>query len=160
VPAALACRFFYSLQTPFDLMKEEAGVWVKVRMQRAKATEPSQLLKDKEDPRGREIVDELKPQSQDIVFQKRRPDAFVGTDFDLVLKSRGIGTILVGGVATEGGVEGTARTARNLGYEVVVLRDCVGSRSRDLHDLAVKLMEQTHFNVVTGKEIADIWDKK
>jgi nicotinamidase-related amidase len=107
-------------------MKEEAGVWVKVRMQRAKATEPSQLLKDKEDPRGREIVDELKPQSQDIVFQKRRPDAFVGTDFDLVLKSRGIGTILVGGVATEGGVEGTARTARNLGYEVVVLRDCVG----------------------------------
>jgi nicotinamidase-related amidase len=124
VPAALACRFFYSLQTPFDLMKEEAGVWVKVRMQRSKATEPSQLLKD-----GREIVDELKPQSQDIVFQKRRPDAFVGTDFDLVLKSRGIGTILVGGVATEGGVEGTARTARNLGYEVVVLRDCVGSRS-------------------------------
>ena len=100
------------------------------------------------------------PARQDIVFQKRRPDASGATDFDLVLKSRGIGTILVGGVATEGGFEGTARTARNLGYDVVVLRDCVGSRSRDLHKLAVKLMEQTHFNVVTGKEIADVWDKK
>jgi nicotinamidase-related amidase len=74
--------------------------------------------------------------------------------------SRNIPARQVGGVATEGGIEATARTARNLGYEVVVLRDCVGSRSRDLHDLAVKLMEQTHFNVVTGKEIADIWDNK
>jgi nicotinamidase-related amidase len=151
---------FYSVQTAFDLLKEEAPVWVRVRMKRAKASDPAELLKEKEDPKGREIVDELKPEAQDIVFQKRRPDGFVGTDFDLALRSNSIRTILIGGVATEGGVEGTARTARNLGYDIVVLKDCVGSRSRELHDLALRLMEQTHFDIATAGEIAAIWQSK
>jgi nicotinamidase-related amidase len=102
-------------------------------------------------------VAELKPEPSDIVFHKRRPDAFIGTDFDMVLRSRGIGTIVIGGVATEGGVEGTARTARNLGYEVVVVRDGVGSRSRELHELAVKLMERTHFELADSAEVAALW---
>ncbi|HEX9262803.1 MAG TPA: cysteine hydrolase [Candidatus Binatia bacterium] len=151
---------FYSVQTAFDLLKEEAGVWVRVRMKRAKTTDPSQLLKEKDDPHDREIVEELKPQAKDIVFQKRRPDGFVGTDFDLMLRSNGVRTILIGGVATEGGVEGTARTARNLGYDIVILKDCVGSRNRELHELALKLMEQTHFDVATAGEVAEIWQRK
>jgi nicotinamidase-related amidase len=151
---------FYSVQTAFDLVKEEAAVWVRVRMKRAKAGDPSQLLNEKEHPRGQEIVEEIKPQPQDIVFRKRRPDGFVGTDFDLVLRSKGVKTILIGGVATEGGVEGTARSARNLGYDVVILKDCVGSRSRELHELALKLMEQTHFDIAAASDIADIWRGK
>ena len=157
VARAARVPVFYSVQTAFDLLKEEAGVWVRVRMKRAKAADPNALLKEKEDPQGRQIVDELKPQAQDIVFQKRRPDGFVGTDFDLMLRSNGIRTILIGGVATEGGVEGTARSARNLGYDIVVLKDCVGSRSRELHELALKLMEQTHFDIATAAEIAALW---
>src|SRR5688500_4846630 len=62
---------FYSVQAAFDLRKEEALVWVRVRMKRAKTSDPAELLKEKEDPKGREIVDELKPQAQDIVFQKQ-----------------------------------------------------------------------------------------
>jgi nicotinamidase-related amidase len=155
----VGARVFYSVQTGFDLAKEEAGVWVRIRMKRAKASDPNQLLSEKEDPHGREIIAELKPQAEDIVFQKRRPDAFVGTDFDLMLRSNGIKTILIGGVATEGGVEGTARSARNLGYDVVIVKDCVGSRSRELHDLALKLMEQTFFDVATAAEISAIWQQ-
>ena len=151
---------FYSVQTAFDLLKEEAGVWVRIRMKRAKATDPSQLLNEKEDPKGREIVKELQPQPQDVVFHKRRPDGFVGTDFDLVLRSKGIKTIVIGGVATEGGVEGTARSARNLGYDTVILKDGVGSRSRELHDMALKLMKQTHFDIATENKIAAIWGRK
>jgi nicotinamidase-related amidase len=153
-------RVFYSVQTGFDLAKEEAGVWVRIRMKRAKTSDPNQLLKEKEDPHDREIIAELKPQPQDIVFNKRRPDGFVGTDFDLTLRSNGIKTILIGGVATEGGVEGTARSARNLGYDVVVLKDCVGSRNRELHELALKLMEQTFFDVATAADISAIWRQR
>ena len=150
---------FYSVQTPFDVAKEEAAVWVRIRMKRAKASDPNQLLQEKDDPHSREIVAELKPQPQDIAFQKRRPDAFVGTDFDLMLRSRGVGTLLIGGVATEGGVEGTARTARNLGYDVVILKDCVGSRSREQHEMALKLMEAAFFEISTASEIAGIWGR-
>ena len=153
-------RVFYSVQIGFDPAKEEAGVWVRVRMKRAKATDPAQLLKQKEDPKGTEIVGDLMPQRQDIVFHKRRPDGFVGTDFDLLLRNNGIETIVIGGVATEGGVEGTARSARNLGYDVVILKDCVGSRNRDAHDMALKLMEQAHFDIATASEIAEIWRQK
>ena len=156
----VGARVFYSVQTGFDVAKEEAGVWVRIRMKRAKATDPNQLLKDKEDPHDREIIAELKPQPQDIVFQKRRPDGFVGTDLDLMLRSNGIKTIIIGGVATEGGVEGTARSARNLGYDVVILKDGVGSRNRELHDMALKLMEQTFFEVTTTSEIMEIWKGK
>jgi nicotinamidase-related amidase len=148
---------FYSVQTAFDLLKEESAVWVRVRMKRGKAADPSQLLKEKEDPKGREIVADLQPEPRDIVFQKRRPDGFIGTDFDLMLRSNAVRTIVIGGVATEGGVEGTARSARNLGYDVVVLKDGVGSRSRELHELALKLMEQTHFDLAVVSEIAAIW---
>src|SRR4249920_3477759 len=148
---------FYSVQTPFDLAKEEAGVWVRIRMKRAKTSDPQKLLSEKEDPHDREIIAELQPQPQDIVFQKRRPDGFVGTDLDLILRSNGIKTLVIGGVATEGGVEGTARSARNLGYDVVVLKDCVGSRNRELHDMALKLMEQAFFDVVPAADIGAIW---
>lgn len=160
VARELGVPVFYSVQTGFDLLKEEAPVWVRVRMKRAKASDPSQLLNEKENPHDREIVEELKPQPKDIVFQKRRPDGFVGTDLDLILRSKGVRTILIGGVATEGGVEGTARTARNLGYDIVVLKDCVGSRNRELHELALKLMEQTHFDISAAGEIAEIWRRK
>src|ERR1041384_4267033 len=76
VARRVGASVFYSVQTGFDVAKEEAGVWVRIRMKRAKAAEPSQLLKEKEDPHGRQIIEELKPQAQDIVFQKRRPDCF------------------------------------------------------------------------------------
>ena len=52
------------------------------------------------------------------------------------------------------------RSARNLGYDVVVLKDCVGSRNRELHELALKLMEQTFFEVVTAADIGAIWQRK
>jgi len=151
---------FYSVQHGFDLVKAEAPVWVRVRMKRAKARDPKQLLGEKENPHDSEIVAELAPQPQDCVFHKHRPDGFVGTDFELMLRSKGIKTIVIGGVATEGGVEGTARSARNLGYDVVVLRDGVGSRNRDLHDMALKIMEQSYFDMAMATEILAIWERK
>ena len=150
---------FYSVQRGFDVAKEEASVWVRIRMKRAKVSDPNQLLEYKEDPHDSEIVEALAPQPADSVFHKRRPDGFVGTDFDLMLRSKAIKTIVIGGVATEGGVEGTARSARNLGYDVVVLKDGVGSRNRELHDLALKVMEQTFFDMATVAEVTAIWGK-
>ncbi len=150
---------FYSVQTAFDLEKEESPTWIRIRMRRAKAADLTQLINEKEDPHGREIVAELTPQRQDIVFQKRRPDGFIGTDFELMLRSRGIGAVLIGGVATEGGVEGTARTGRNLGYDTVVLKDCVGSRNRDLHEMALSVMEKSQFELATAKQVTEIWQR-
>lgn len=149
---------FYSQQVAFDLEKEEADVWVRVRKRRASAA--GQEVKIPEGKRGQDIIEELAPNSRDVVFQKRRPDGFVGTDLDLMLRNKGICTVVIGGVATEGGVEGTARTGRNLGYYMVILKDCVGSRNRQLHEMALQLMEKTHFDVATADEVTQIWKRK
>ncbi len=148
---------FYSQQIAFDLEKEEAPVWVRVRNRRAGGGQGSPIPTGKH---GHDIIDELNPEPRDIVFQKRRPDGFIGTDLDLMLRNKGVSTVIMGGVATEGGVEGTARTGRNLGYYMVVLKDCVGSRNRELHDMALNLMEKTHFDVATANEVAEIWRRK
>lgn len=149
---------FYSQQIGFDLEKEEAEVWVRVRAMRASgATQEAKIPAGK---KGYDIIEELSPQPGDVVFRKRRPDGFMGTDLDLMLRNKGIKTVLIGGVATEGGVEGTARTGRNLGYYFVILQDCVGSRNRDLHETALKLIHGTHFDIATAQEVAQIWKRK
>jgi len=154
---AAGVQVFYSVQTNYSA-HEEAAPWIRVRMKRANVSDPRELLaKEKDDPHGREIVDGLKPERGDIVFHKRRPDGFVGTDLDLMLRSRGVKAVVIGGVATEGGVEGTARTGRNLGYDMIVLRDGSGSRSRENHDLALKLMERMFLDIATAAEVAAVW---
>ena len=150
---------FYAQQIPLDLEREEAETWVRLQMKRAAVSNVRELIGKQEDPHLRDIVEELRPQPGDVVFQKHRPDGFIGTDFDLKLRNKGIRSIVIGGVATEGGVEGTARTGRNLGYDMVLLRDGVGSRRAEFHDLALRLMEGAHFDIVTWKEVAAIWER-
>lgn len=73
----------------------------------------------------------------DVVVTKRHWGAFTGTELDLQLRRRGIRAIVVGGIATNFGVESTVRSAWELGYDVVVCEDLCASASADLHDFAV-----------------------
>src|SRR5271163_361307 len=63
--------------------------------------------------------------------------AFHGAELDLQLRRRGIRTIVLGGVATNFGVESTARQAWEHGYAVVIAEDACTSRSAELHAVAV-----------------------
>src|SRR3984957_15544155 len=73
----------------------------------------------------------------DILITKRQWGAFTGTELDLQLRRRGVRTIVLGGVATNLGVESTARHAWELGYEVVIAKEATTSLAADLHDFAV-----------------------
>jgi nicotinamidase-related amidase len=83
------------------------------------------------------FVDGLQ-QPGDIVITKRNWNAFFGTDLDLQLRRRGIKTVVLGGIATNFGVESTARTAYEQNYALVIAEDCCASASAELHDMAVK----------------------
>lgn len=148
----------YSQQTAFDL-KYETAAWVRRRTQQAKVADPAQVpARTMEGTRGWEVVDELKPQSGDVVFKKHRPSAFIATDLDLILRNRGIDTVVLTGVSTEGGIEGSARHGANLGHYMVVVRDAVGSHDREGHEMALKFIEKT-FDVVDSKQLLAIWGK-
>jgi len=76
-------------------------------------------------------------QPGDLFVTKRHWGAFHGTDLDLQLRRRGVGSIVLGGVATNFGVESTARQAWERGYAVVLAADACTSVSAELHDMAV-----------------------
>ena len=76
-------------------------------------------------------------QSGDIVVTKRNWGAFHGTDLDLQLRRRSIKTIVLSGIATNFGVESTARCAWELNYDLVVLEDLCTSGSAELHSMAI-----------------------
>lgn len=148
---------FYSQQTTFDFATEETAVWIRLRMKRVGATEIKNVPRTAEGSPGWRIVQELAPQPGDYVFKKRRPNGFAGTDLDLALRNRGIGTVLIAGVSTEGGVEVTARNGLNFGYYMVLLRDCVGSRRAEVRDLTISFLEKTHLDMATSDEVIECW---
>jgi nicotinamidase-related amidase len=80
-----------------------------------------------------EFIPELNHQPGDIEILKRQWGAFYGTDLDLQLRRRGLTTIILCGVATEFGVESTARDAYELGYQLVFAEDAMTARSTESH---------------------------
>ena len=79
-----------------------------------------------DDWRG-EVIDELKPEPGDYVIAKHRWNAFHQTNLELSLRSRSIDTILLCGGATHIGVASTAYGARDLDFNLVIVRDaCSG----------------------------------
>jgi nicotinamidase-related amidase len=83
-----------------------------------------------------EIVAELGPREGDIVVTKRQWGAFYGTDLDLQLRRRSVTTVVLGGIATNYGVESTARDGYERGYELVLVEDAMSSRSAADHAFA------------------------
>ena len=83
-----------------------------------------------------ELADGLKKPG-DICITKRQWGAFYGTELDLQLRRRGVQTIVLGGIATNIGVESTARQAWEHGYEVVIAKEATSSLGADLHDFAI-----------------------
>ena len=85
-----------------------------------------------------EIVPELGPEPSDLVIGKRQWGAFYGTDLDLQLRRRGIDTILLSGIATNIGVESTARDAFERGYQQVFVEDAMTSLGPDEHEHTIR----------------------
>ncbi len=90
---------------------------------------------------GHDIVPELYPQAGEPVIDKPGKGAFYATDLELILRDRGIKTLIVCGVTTEVCVSTTVREANDRGYECVVLSDCVGSYFPEFQKAALAMIK-------------------
>ena len=77
-------------------------------------------------------------QQGDLMITKKSWGVFSATALDLELRRPGIRRIVLGGVATQFGVESTARQALGLGYELVIARDATASRSVESHECSMR----------------------
>ncbi len=89
-------------------------------------------------PDWMDFVSELDHQPDDIAICKRHWGAFCGTDLDLQLRRRGLATIVFCGIATEFGVECTARDAFERGYNLVFASDAMTGQSAEGHANAIE----------------------
>lgn len=78
------------------------------------------------------------PPPSDLVVTKRHWGAFHGTELDLQLRRRGCRCIVLGGIATNMGVESTARSAAEHGYELVIAEDLCSSFTTEMHAFSFK----------------------
>lgn len=111
-----------------------------------------------------QIVPELQPLPTEPIVIKRSWNAFHGSDLALQLQRHGIETIVMAGISTNFGVEGTARAAYEHGYPVVFVEEAMATntaenhafalrevfpqigRVRDLETVLAALSDQTHTN--------------
>jgi nicotinamidase-related amidase len=82
----------------------------------------------------REIPQAVKPQAGELQIEKATANIFLGTNFELMMKNRGVKSLIFTGIATEMGVEHSARDAATRGFYPVVVTDCVSSMNQDRHD--------------------------
>ncbi len=90
---------------------------------------------------GAQIVDELNPHGQDIHVTKHRFSGFWDTELDSILRNMGVCTLFFAGVNADQCVMTTLEDASFLGYDVLMLRDCVGTTS------PAYCMQATEYNV-------------
>lgn len=89
----------------------------------------------------------------DILVTKHQWGAFYGTDLDVQLRRRGVQTVVIGGIATNIGVESTARQAYEYSYEVVIAEDATTSRTAEMHSFAVSVIFPLLSRVVKAADI-------
>lgn len=89
-------------------------------------------------PNWTEILPEVGPREGDLVITKRQWGAFYGTDLDLHLRRRGIRTIVLGGIATNFGVESTARDAFERAYQLIFAEDAMTSLTAEGHNFVIQ----------------------
>ncbi|WP_046730190.1 isochorismatase family protein [Streptomyces humi] len=91
-----------------------------------------------EQPPGSALVAGLRKEG-DVEIVKRTIGGFQGTDLDATLRRLGVTRLVFGGIATNLGVESTARAAADLGYDLVFVEDAMAALTAAEHDASVRL---------------------
>jgi biuret amidohydrolase len=109
------------------------------------------------DSPGFQIVTELQPRETEGVFDKLTMSAFEGTWLDFALRDCGINAFIIVGVATEIGIEPTARHGADLGYIPVLVTDACGAGDEEAAKRSIESLKFAGDALLTDTEtICDV----
>lgn len=107
---------------------------------------------------GCELADGLDVQPHDYhILNKRRYDCFMGTDLDLLLRSKHIKNLVCCGVTTHVCVMSTVFTARNLDYRVIVPQDATAGVTADHYRAALLCMSDVFAYISITHAVTSLW---
>ncbi|MCL4363584.1 cysteine hydrolase [Candidatus Marsarchaeota archaeon] len=96
------------------------------------------------------------PEKNDVVLNKNTASIFIGTNFEMMVRNAGIESLVFTGIATEIGVESSARDALNRGFFPVVAQDAVSSADKDAHERSLANMKNM-LSVISVEELLKVW---
>ncbi|MDP7343925.1 MAG: isochorismatase family cysteine hydrolase [Alphaproteobacteria bacterium] len=102
---------------------------------------------------GAEIHASVAPKQDELVLNKTSVDPFVTTRLAQHLQIVGADTIVIMGFSTNFVVESTARTASDMGYRVVVVRDACGGRSDEGHEYSMSNFMPMFATIAGAEEV-------
>ena len=103
------------------------------------------------DPKA-EVHPGVAPEAGDLTVVKKRVSAFAGSDLEVVLRSKGVGTLVLMGIATSGVVLSTVRQAADGDYKLVVLSDCCADRDPEVHRCLIEKVFPRQATIMSGEE--------
>ncbi|MBI2881651.1 MAG: cysteine hydrolase [Candidatus Tectomicrobia bacterium] len=101
----------------------------------------------------------VRPTEKDVIVTKHRFSAFQDTDLDLILRSRGIRTLIMTGIATNVCVESTTRDGFFRDYYIVFTSDCTATYSKEDHEATLRNIRRYFGQVVTADEVTACWSR-
>jgi ureidoacrylate peracid hydrolase len=97
------------------------------------------------------------PQGGEMVFSKKRYDAFAGTGLDAALRGEGIDTLVVAGLTTECCIDSSVRDAFERDYHVFVVGDATACYETGLHQAAIRALALNCAQIVTARDVRAAW---
>jgi ureidoacrylate peracid hydrolase len=107
--------------------------------------------------RSSKVIPELEPKSDDYYIPKYRWSAFHQTSLDLLLRNRGVDTIIISGGSTDVGVAPTVFAAKDMDYNMIVVHDaCATNHDQRAHDILMAAVFPRMARVRSTREVLEM----
>jgi len=103
---------------------------------------------------------EVVPEGNDTIVTKNRFSGFVGTNLDLLLRTRGVQSLLFAGVTTETCVESTLRDGLFHEYYVSLVEDCAASYSPEAHAASARTIATNFGTIIKAQDLGNLWQDR
>ena len=109
---------------------------------------------------GVEIIEELKPKTNDFVLDKRRLSAFCDTELESLLRNLGVKELILAGFITNWCIEQTGRDAYDRSFKPIFLIDCMEALSDEEQNFAIEKIFPAIGEVRASEELIEEFEKR